>query len=100
VRVHGGGTPAGARPCRMNDGEDVPAVREHPLFVVAVWVTIALVAVTVVWLTAVLYTAPAKPAPAPAPWSCQSERAKVSKADAGGQIAPVCGQTPYPGSGP
>lgn len=34
--------------------------------------------------------------PAPAPWSCASVNADVSVLDAGGQIAPVCGNTPYP----
>ena len=98
--MHGGGTPSGARPRGMSDDEDVPTEeREHPFFVVAVWVSIVLIIVTVVWLAFVLYTPPRKPPPGPAPWSCQSELAKVAVADAGGQIAPACGQEPYPGSG-
>lgn len=80
----------------MSDGEDVPAVKEHPFFVVAVWVSLVLLIVTVVWLTFALYTPPHKKAPSPGPWNCQSELEKVAKADAGGQIAPVCGTTPYP----
>ena len=82
----------------MSDGEDAPA-REHPLFVVVVWVSLVLIAVTIVSLAVALYTPPNKPPVGPAPWSCASELAKVAVADAGGQIAPVCGQDPYPGSG-
>jgi hypothetical protein len=32
----------------------------------------------------------------PAPWSCASELAKIAPVDGSGQIAPVCGATPYP----
>jgi len=84
----------------MSDSEDAPRDKgEHPLFVVAVWGSLALLVVTVVWLAFALYTPPVKPPPGPAPWSCQSELAKVAPADAGGQIAPVCGQVPYPEGG-
>lgn len=80
----------------MSDGEDVPAVREHPLFVVAVWVSIALLIVTVIWLTVTLSPHTVKHPPSPSPWSCASVLARTSVTGAEGQIAPVCGQEPYP----
>ncbi len=94
----GGAPRQGSRYCRMSDDEGVPAEteREHPLFVVAVWGTIVLVIVTIVTLACVLYTGPVKPPPAPAPWSCASVLAQIAPVDGGGQIAPVCGQNPYP----
>ncbi len=33
------------------------------------------------------------------PFSCASENARLSNIGAGGQIAPLCGDTPYPGGG-
>jgi hypothetical protein len=79
----------------VSDDEDAP-VGEHPLFVVVVWVTLALAFASFILLMVALNPHQHKPLPAPAPWSCASERAKVALVDAGGQIAPVCGETPYP----
>lgn len=88
----------GARRRGVSEEQDAPK-REHPVFVVVVWVTLTLTVVSIILLTAALSPNPHKPPPAPAPWSCASERAKVALADAGGQIAPVCGETPYPSAG-
>ena len=35
------------------------------------------------------------PAPHPAPFSCSSMNATYATIDAGGQVAPLCGATPY-----
>jgi energy-converting hydrogenase Eha subunit F len=39
---------------------------------------------------------PSASTPHPVPFSCQSEMASLAPLDAGGQIAPLCGQAAYP----
>lgn len=94
--MHGGGAPAGAHPGGMTGEEDAPVVRAHPLFVVVFWVSLLLFAVTVVWVAIAISPHPHVPPPRPVPWSCEEELKKIALVDGGGQIAPVCGQSPYP----
>jgi hypothetical protein len=48
----------------------------------------------VIWLIAV-FTSPAPRTYHPVPFSCSQEAQTLAPIDAGGQIAPLCGQSPY-----
>jgi hypothetical protein len=64
-------------------------------FSVAVWAGLPAIPVLIVVLVAA-FSHHATPQPHPAPWSCASLVASLAPVDGGQQIAPVCGQTPYP----
>ena len=88
---------------KQSDLDALIALREKRIrnFFLWLWLVVFPVLGLVMYLFYSAQPSPAHPEPAQTPtYNCQAEAKSLANIDAGGQIAPLCGGTPYPTNEP